>query len=110
MQILTYVNKTKLSCSCVTTAPIFVCLVDPARLLVPKGGLEATLSAFTEVLGVCDEQNYMYSLAYDESLLLDPTKPLTCADISGIVCEDGCLLTYVKFLIDQAIAAQFAPH
>ena len=95
----------RLSCSGQQTPSVILCLKDSALLAAqecpyPYTTLEATLTKnWKDCAQNCAQPTYRYLFSYDESLLADPTTPLTTDDISGVFCE-GCLTDWVLLSVD----------
>lgn len=63
----------------------------------PSAYVLATLGAVDTVLSYCNTL-YTYTFTYEQAQLLDPDTGLTSCDISGVII-DGCMLSYVRYLI-----------
>lgn len=103
MKTVVYLTCTKLPCTDVLQAPVILCLKDTIELLSGTKTLPALLATSQEIFDDCECLAYWrYTLAYDETLLVDPEVLLVPDDILGIFCET-CFTDWVKELIAQAI-------
>lgn len=92
-------SNSRLSCSCLDSPLVIMCL-DSDTLLADGGTtIEGTITkAWKNSGNSCGNQCdplWSYSVSYDETLLTDPTTPLTTDQVEGIFCQ-GCLTTWVK--------------
>lgn len=109
MKTVVYTTNTRLSCSCASSPDVILCLAA-SGLLAPTEcpdssdvpfdftTIAATISQAYKSVDSCGNALWHYSFSYDETLLNDPSTPLTAADISGVFCE-GCLTDWVKELV-----------
>jgi len=104
---VTYCSGNRLSCTGCLPANVILCL-DSDELLAPItcpetdvdtpflfNIIEASLISFSKSSGSCSTSIYKYIFEYDDVLLLDPSQPLTSADIIGVFCK-GCITNWVE--------------
>lgn len=103
----TVVVRTSNALACCDSVPptVILCLASDSLLppfpcgeeegTYPQSTLEGTLVKGWKTHGECETRVYSYAIEYDETLLADPTVPLTTADISGVFCKD-CKTTWIE--------------
>jgi hypothetical protein len=100
----------RLSCASAQSPDVVICVTDSALLAPYSCGsetfvpstLDGVLAKVWKDGSVCGTGLWRYLLNYDETLLADPTTPLTAAQISSVFCK-GCLTTWVEDAITKAL-------
>lgn len=96
----------RLSCSNAESPSVIICLTDTGIVKPPTclddtpetvepTTIEATLTKSWRDNSCGCSPGYRYLLQYDENDLVDPTTPLTTAQISSVFCQ-GCLTSWVE--------------